>query len=311
MKFLLPKTHGNPRYEIEFRPDKSGDEGAYYLAGTRLRRVSTVVKKFPDAKEGLIIWSRQRVALTAGRLLRDRIKKHPKTGEEYCYFPAAEIDLIIDMAYQNPDDIKDQTAEVGTAVHAFVEEWLKAGATEEARLAIVKNYLLPPKPELLEILQAQSETKHMSDSERNLFYDKMKSYMFHKFVNFWLKAGLTHVGSEIIVGSKKYGFGGRIDILARDKKGRLVLVDFKTSKHIGPAYFAQVSGYKIAYEEMYGERIYKVAIIQSPREWTDRNRGFGVYPFSPVKYKAIFLFILKYWAETEFKAADCRKDYLP
>ena len=311
MQISYLEKFGKPLYEVEFRPDSGGDEGAYYLDGTRLKRVSTVVKKFPDTKEGLIQWSKQRVALTAGRLLRDRVVKHPKTGVEYCYFRAEEIALIIDAAYQNPDDIKDQTAEVGTAVHAFIEEWLTAGATEEKRLEIIRNYCLPPHPELLEILQAQTDTKHMTDAERNLFYFKMKSYMFHKFVTFWLKSGLTYVGSEIIVGSRKYGFGGRIDILARDRKGRLVLVDFKTSKHVGPSYFAQVAGYKLAYEEMYGEKIYKVAILQSPREWTIKNQGFGVYPFSHVKYRAIFLFILKYWKETEFKAANCRKDYLP
>jgi hypothetical protein len=304
MQVSFPKAHGTPAYQVEFRPN------GYHIDGKRVKRVSTVKSKFPDSGEGLLDWAKERVAITAGRLLRDRVRKHPGTGNNFCYFPAEQIALITETALRNPDDIKDETADTGTAVHAFVEEWLLAGATEEARAQICKNYCLPDNPQLLEILQAQTDTKEMTDAERNLFYDKMKSYMFNRFCTFWLKSGLTYVGSEIVVGSRKYKFGGRIDILARDKKGRLILVDFKTSKHVAPDMFMQVAMYKLAYEEMYGEKIYKCAIIQCPREWTERNQGFGVYNFKPAKYRAIALFLLRYWNDTEFTAADCRKDCL-
>ena len=302
MNVSFPETHGTPAYEVEFRPN------GYHIDGKRVKRVSTIKAKFPDAGEGLLNWSKERVAITADRLLRDRIQIHPATGKKVCYFPAEEIGLITNTALQNPDNIKDETADTGTAVHAFNDEWLKGGATEAGRAAICTNYLLPENPQLLEILQAQTDTKEMSDTERNLFYDKMKSYMFNKFCTFWLKSGLTYVGSEIVVGSRKHKFGGRIDILARDRKGRLILVDFKTSKHVAPDMFMQVALYKLAYEEMYGEKIYKCVIIQCPREWTERNQGFGVYNVRTPKYRAIALMIIKYWAETEFSAADCRKD---
>lgn len=302
MQVQFPKTHGAPAYEVEFRPN------GYHIDGKRVKRVSTVKEKFPDSGEGLLNWAKERVAITAGRLLRDRVKKHPATGKEFCYFEAEQIALITEMALRNPDDIKEETADTGTAVHAFIDEWLLAGATEAARAQIVKNYMLPENPQLLEILQAQTDTKEMSDAERNLFYDKMKSYMFNRFCTFWLKSGLTYVASEIVVGSREHKFGGRIDILARDRKGRLILVDFKTSKHVAPDMFMQVAMYKLAYEEMYGEKIYKCAIVQCPREWTERNQGFGVYNFKPAVYKAIALFLLRTWQATEFTAADCRKD---
>jgi len=308
MKVSFPKAYGTPAYEMEYRANKTGNGGRYYLDGQRVKRVSTVKSKFPDNGEGLLNWSKERVAITAGRLLRDRVKKHPGTGNEFCYFDAKEIALITEYALREPDDIKDETADTGTGVHAFVDEWLVAGATLEAQIAINKNYNLHPNPQLLEILQAQTSTKEMSDTERNLFYDKMRSYMFNRFCTFWLKSGLTFEASELTVGSRKYKFGGRIDILARDKKGRLILVDFKTSTHVAPDMFMQVAMYKLAYEEMYGEKIYKCAIIQCPREWTERNQGFGVYNFKPAVYKKIALFLLKTWKETDFSAADCRKD---
>ena len=305
MRISFPKTHGKPLYEVEFRPN------GYHIDGKRVKRVSTVLNKFPDNGEGLLKWSKERVAITGARLLRDRVRKHPKTGEEFCYFPADQIAMIMDAAHREPDDIKEETADVGIAVHAFADEWFQGGATEQARAAVCKNYFLPDNPQLLEILQAQTDTKEMPDTDRNLFYDKMKSYMFNKFCMFWMKAGLVYVGSEIVVGSRKYGFGGRLDILARDKKGRLILADFKTSKWIAPSMFSQVAAYKLAYEEMYGEKIHKCAIIQCPREWNERNQGFGVYPVKTAPYKTIFLNTIKFWKETEFSAADCRKDYLP
>jgi len=309
MKTTFPKAHRKAAYEVEFVPGLAG-AGRYFIAGKRTKRVTTVLDKFPESGEGLLRWTRTRVAITMDRLLRDRVVKHPQTGTEFCYFRAEEIPGLVELARKNPDDIKCQTAEVGTAVHAFCEEWLLAGATKKARKKIFVNYMLPENVDVFKMLHEQTETKEMSDADRHLFYDKMKSYMFNCFCTFWLGAGLKYVGSEIPVGSLKYGFAGRLDILAKDKQGRLILIDLKTSKWIGPAMFAQVAAYKLGYEEMYGKKIHKCAIVQMPREWTDTNLGFGVYNVKTWRYRLIFLSLLRYWKDTEFSAADCRKECL-
>lgn len=310
MKVSFPKTYGNPLYKVEYQANATGNGGRYLVDGQRVKRVSTVVERFPDTKEGLIDWSKERVAITAGRMLRDRVKIHPVTGNKVCYFPAEQIGLITDAAYRNPDDIKEETADCGTGVHDFCEEFLDAGGTEDARKQICANYVLPDNPHLLEILQAQTKTKDMTDAERNLFYDKMRSYMFNRFCREWMKSKLTYLGSEIMVGSRKHGFGGRIDILAKDEKGRLVIPDIKTTTHISPKMFAQLAAYKMGFQEQYGEKIHRGFIIHLPREWTERNQGFGTYTLPLAKYKGIFLFLLRTWKETDFKAADCRKDYI-
>jgi hypothetical protein len=303
MKITLPKTYGKPLYKVEFRPN------GYHIDGKRVKRTTTVLERYPDTKAGLIEWSKERVAITAARLLKDRVKEHPQTHTKFCYFPADQIDAIINASYLNPDDIKDETAEVGNAVHAFCSEWLLAGATEERRQAINANYYLPPNPDLLQLLQEKTDTRLMPDTERNLFYDKMKSYMFNRFCKEWTASGLTCVGSEIVVGSRKYGVGGRIDILAKDKKKRLVLPDIKTTKYVAPKMFAQLAAYKLQYEEMYGEKIHRAFIIHLPREWSIKNMGFGVYERPLAKYKGTFLHLLRNWKETEFSSAEkCRKD---
>ena len=308
MRISLPKTFGKPLYKVEYR--EVGNGGAYFLDGKRLKRTTTILERFPDTKEGLLNWSRERVAITAARLLKDRVKVHPQSNAPYCYFPAEQIDAIVYAAHRNPDDIKDETAEVGNAVHAFCEEWLTGGSTDKLRQEICRKYFLPDNPDRLGMLQAKTETKEMPDTERNRFYDLMKSYMFNRFCDEWKKSGLTYVGSEITVGSRKHGFGGRMDILARDKKWRLVIPDIKTTKHIAPKMFAQLAAYKLAFEEQYGEKVYRTCIIHLPREWTKRNMGFGVYSKPLAKYRRIFLFLLKTWEETTFTAADCRKDHL-
>lgn len=302
VEVTFPAAQTGLPYEVEFRGN------GYYIGKQRLKRVTTVLQKFPDSGEGLLKWTRLTVASAAGRLLQDRVKKHAVSGKEMVYFPAEQIPSIIMTCAEAPENIKDETADTGTAVHAFNDEWLQAGATEAAYDEIKKNYCLPENPTLLEVLQKQARTDKMSDAERNRFYDQMKAYMFDRFVRFWRTAGLTYVGSEIIVGSRKHGFGGRLDILARDRRGRLVLLDFKTSKWISPAYFAQVAAYKQAYEEQHGEKIHRCSIIQCPREWSEYNMGFGVYPVKTAPYWKIFKFLLDTWEYTEFGAAKCRKE---
>ena len=300
MEMQLSKAPDGAKYIVEFKGN------GYYIDGKRIKRVTTILGKFPDSGNGLIEWAKGRVALTIIRLLKDRVL--PGSGQ--CAFPDTEIPGLVEMGHKNPDEVTDQTAEVGTFVHAIIEEWLKGGATEEVKQSICTNYLLPLNPGRLEIMQRAADIKSMSDAQRNLFYDQMKSYMFSRFCEFWLASGLTYVGSEIMVGSKRYMFGGRIDILARNRKGGLVLIDFKTSKHVSPSMFSQVAAYKLAYEEMTDQKIVKCAIVQCPREWTEKNMGFGVYPVKPGPYKSIFLFILKTWDKTEFRVADCRRDTL-
>lgn len=50
--------------------------------------------------------------------------------------------------------------------------------------------------------------------------------------------------------SLKFGFAGTPDRIARDKAGRLVIVDIKTSREFHAAVKLQTAGYEIAFEEM-------------------------------------------------------------
>ena len=104
-----------PKYTVDFK--EGGRYSHYSIDGQKVRRVTTILGRFPDSKDGLIKWYAQRVAQTAASRLKDRTRPHPATGRMFCYFPADEIGPLCQQALDNPEEIKKETADAGTAVH--------------------------------------------------------------------------------------------------------------------------------------------------------------------------------------------------
>lgn len=70
---------------------------------------------------------------------------------------------------------------------------------------------------------------------------------------YWLKTEqLEIVAGDTKIASLAYGYGGSLDVLLRDKNGRYVIGDFKTSKGIYDTYAYQVAAYSQAFMETYG-----------------------------------------------------------
>lgn len=63
------------------------------------------------------------------------------------------------------------------------------------------------------------------------------------FQEWWGAQNLTVIDLEAYVADVQMGYGGTIDCLARDSEGRLVLLDWKTSKAVYPEYHLQVVAY--------------------------------------------------------------------
>lgn len=81
---------------------------------------------------------------------------------------------------------------------------------------------------------------------------------------------LDSIQTEHTIGSKKYKYAGTLD-LACKKAGELWIIDFKTSAAIYTNYERQISAYKQAYEEMYGEEVKHTAIL---RTGTNHKAGY-------------------------------------
>jgi hypothetical protein len=87
--------------------------------------------------------------------------------------------------------------------------------------------------------------------------------VFLKFLEDFQREGLTCVHSEKVYVSEEMRVGGTLDVVARDKEGRLVLIDEKSSKDIYPPYISQLSGYRLIYDENEEEKLQRFAIFRN------------------------------------------------
>lgn len=127
-----------------------------------------------------------------------------------------EIEAILDLAKVSFRTKAKVAADKGTAAHSWYEAFIAGGCE-----------ILPPMPQDPDTLAAV-----------NAFLE-------------WYKANrVRFVASELIVGSKKYMFGGTLDALAYVNE-EFCLVDFKTSSAIHWDFFVQVAGYQLGLEECY------------------------------------------------------------
>lgn len=112
--------------------------------------------------------------------------------------------------------VRDNAADVGQIAHFMVECWLKG---DEADLS-----------------QFSAEDRLKADG------------CFVKFKDWWNEHGFTIMHSELEIVSEAMRCGGKLDIVALDKEGRVCLIDIKSSKAIYSEYWAQVAAYESLYE---------------------------------------------------------------
>ena len=84
----------------------------------------------------------------------------------------------------------------------------------------------------------------------------------------WEKmANPEYIASELVVGSVKHQYGGKLDVIARIHRQKfLTLVDFKTNKNISESWGPQTAAYVEGFEEMGGEKIKDRLVVRLPAE---------------------------------------------
>lgn len=113
---------------------------------------------------------------------------------------------------------RDKAAELGTIVHSMVEEYLHG-----------KQPYLP---------------EGLSDEDCEACESA-----FQAFEEWYLMNKFEIVGQEIQLVSEQYQFGGTPDSIAKDNKGRLVLLDWKTSDGVYTDHLIQLAAYRILWNE--------------------------------------------------------------
>lgn len=137
-----------------------------------------------------------------------------------------ESGALIAWAYKRGKDgldlyeSRDKAAELGTIVHEMVQEYV--GGNDP-------SLIIPGT---------------LTNADRNAIDSAFEAFLE------WFEAGsFTIVEQEMQLVSETYKFGGTPDAVARDSKGRLVLIDFKTSDGVYSDYLYQLGAYRILWNE--------------------------------------------------------------
>lgn len=151
--------------------------------------------------------------------------QHIEEGKPYS---RAELDNIFEDARNNWRRTRDEAAKWGDHAHKVIENFLKWGhwPTEQ-------QFAQMPKP-VVNSLTAWS--------------------------NWWKTRQLKRERVEFYVYNMPLGFGGTVDLLARDKDGKLWLIDWKTSKKIYGDVIFQVAAYFGACRNL-GIPVERVAVV--------------------------------------------------
>lgn len=137
-----------------------------------------------------------------------------------------ESGALIAWAYKRGKDgldlyeSRDKAAELGTIVHEMVQEYV--GGNDP-------SLIIPGT---------------LTNADRNAIDSAFEAFLE------WFEAGsFTIVEQEMQLVSETYKFGGTPDAVARDSKGRLVLLDWKTSDGVYSDHLVQLGAYRILWNE--------------------------------------------------------------
>lgn len=113
--------------------------------------------------------------------------------------------------------------------------------------------------------------------------------MLGTFKKWWWKSGLDRVHTEIQLASDSLGYGGTIDLIARNKKGELVMIDFKTGSELRPQYELQMAGYKLLFEDChpFDDCISEIRLLRIGYEGDIEERIFTDFTQQMKAWKAI------------------------
>jgi hypothetical protein len=121
------------------------------------------------------------------------------------------------MDGQDYRKVRDKAADIGTIAHFLIECFLH---------------------------------NHVADLSEFSSADIEKATIaFNNFKRWWDDEGLTVIEPEVQLVSETYLFGGTIDAPSRDRDGKIVLLDWKTSKAIVGAHKVQLAGYEQLWNE--------------------------------------------------------------
>lgn len=205
------------------------DDHRYLYGGKEYPGVTNVLKVI-DKSDALMAWAARNTAEAALNLLKSRAQDGPidTNGLDYLVMQVGEAGAVRALTARASWK-RDEAAHLGTRVHGYADD-------------LVNGRPIPP----LEGAQ--------------------KAYV-EQYAKWWESAGWTIRTTEAIVLHDTHGYGGTLDILARDRDGLTVLADIKTGKAVYAEAQLQLTAYGNA------------ELIQTP--------GMQLYPMPKVDRYAV------------------------
>lgn len=197
------------------------------------------------------------------------------------YYPKGEqfLKFVGENGYEGANQIKVSAGDRGSIVHNACELLMKDG-----ELNI--DQLVPDR----------------DGNPRELTPDEYEAVM--TFARWYAQTLPEIVAVEMQVRSVKYGYAGTLDIVCKID-GKLGIIDIKTSKSVYPSYELQVSALKQAYEEVTGEKIEWIAILQ-----VGYNRNKDGFKFTLIEDDFdSFLAVKRIWNKETSGERPHQRDY--
>lgn len=173
--------------------------------------------------------------------------KVPSISAIVSQIPDPELDAWIkEVGQEKADEIGKKAAQRGTAMHAFIENFLgELKISHDPTKALKVTQDKTPK-----LLKEENIPEYKIDEGRKLFY----SYYYSDYCNSSFKV----LGLEFPIHSPTYYFRGIIDLLYNQNLHGVSVTDFKTSSSYikenstkNKKYKTQLGGYSVGVEDMY------------------------------------------------------------
>ena len=195
----------------------------------------------------------KQITLPDSRYYRRNGKYYPSITYILSYYPKGKFfeDWLKKVGY-SADWIVKKAGEEGTQVHEMIEDYLNGKEL---------NFL---------------------SSSGNPMYDPSVWQMFLRFVDFWEEYKPTLLEAEVHLFSDKLKVAGTCDLVC-EIDNEVWIIDFKTSNHLQTTYDLQTAVYAKCYEECFGKKVDKLAILwlksskRGPKEGKIQGKGWEMY----------------------------------
>lgn len=152
--------------------------------------------------------------------------------------------------------------EAGPVGYGLRNHWQTNTKSESEKILTISGDFGTLIHDAIERLLHGEELDLKRDYSDTLYKDARKHIMsFHDWFHAF-KPDVKSIKPEFVVGSKKYKYGGTLDLFCTKDKESWV-IDFKTASGIYSNHERQIAAYKHAYEEMTGKKIDKMGILRT------------------------------------------------